>query len=39
VVVGVASPGQLEEALAAFEAGPLPGAALAEVEAPYQEGL
>ena len=38
VVVGVASLGQLEEALAAFEAEPLPDAALAEVEACYDEG-
>lgn len=38
LVVGVASLGQLDEALAAFEAGPLPAAALAEVEAAYVEG-
>ena len=39
LVVGVASLEQLDEALAAFEAGPLPGAATAEVEACYGEGL
>ncbi len=38
VVVGVASLAQLEEALAAFEAGPLPEVALAEVKACYGEG-
>ena len=38
VVVGVASLGQLDEALVAFEAGPLPAAAMAEVEACYAEG-
>ena len=39
LVVGVATLGQLDEALATFEAGPLPGAAVAEVEACYAEGL
>ena len=39
VVVGVASLEQLDEALAAFGAGPLPGPALDEVEACYGEGL
>ena len=39
VVVGVASLEQLDEALAAFEAGPLPEPALAEIEACYGEGL
>src|SRR3954451_11145350 len=38
VVVGVASLDQLDEALTDFEEGPLPGAALAEVEALYDEG-
>jgi aryl-alcohol dehydrogenase-like predicted oxidoreductase len=39
VVVGVASLAQLDEALAAFDAGPLPEATLAEVEARYGEGF
>lgn len=38
LVVGVAGLGQLDEALAAFGAGPLPGAAMTEVEAAYVEG-
>jgi D-threo-aldose 1-dehydrogenase len=38
VVVGVASLEQLDEALAAFEAGPLPEGAVAEIEACYAEG-
>lgn len=39
VVVGLATLDHLEEALAAFEAGPLPEAALAEIEACYGEGF
>ena len=39
VVVGVASLEQLDEALASFEAGPLPEPALAEIEACYGEDL
>jgi L-galactose dehydrogenase/L-glyceraldehyde 3-phosphate reductase len=38
VVVGIATLEQLDEALAAFEAGPLPEAAIAEIESCYRQG-
>ena len=39
VVVGLATLDQLDEALAAFEAGPLPDAALGRIDASYGEGF